>query len=160
MKVLITGAANGIGEATTEKLLEKEIEVIAVDNDKDALKELSEAVKTYECDVRNENEVQDLVGGLEFDVLVNCAGFYELGAVADVSSDTAEKMIDTNFHGYLNLIRHSMETLRDSDGRVVNVSSIAGRVSTPYFGVYSASKHAVEAMSDALRMRKHRTTWM
>lgn len=153
MKVLITGAASGIGKATAEKL-EEEDEVIAVDKDPEALEDLPGEMEKVECDVRDEERVEEVLENREIDVLVNCAGFYELGAVADMGPETAEKIMDTNFHGYLNFIRHAVPALRKNEGRVINVSSIAGKISTPYFGVYSASKHAVEAMTDALRMEE------
>lgn len=151
---MITGAANGIGRATVEKLAENGGDVIGVDKDFEALEKLPEEVETVECDVRDEEWVKNVLEGRKFDVLVNCAGFYELGAVSDMDSETVGRIFDTNFHGYRNFIKHSTETLRENDGRVVNVSSVVGKISMPYFGVYSASKHAVEAMSDALRIEE------
>lgn len=149
--MLVTGAASGIGKATTEKL-NQENEVIAFDIDGEGLEELPEEVERFEGDARNEDRVEEVLEDTGFDVLVNCAGFYELGAIEDMEKETVRKIFDTNVHGYLNFIRNSMPMLRERDGRVVNVSSVAGRMSIPFYGVYCGSKHAVEAISDALRM--------
>lgn len=151
MKVLVTGAASGIGKATTEKLNECH-NVVAFDIDAEGLQQLLEDVEKIEGDARNEEQVKEVLEDIEFDVLVNCAGFYELGAIEDMEEETVRKIFDTNVHGYLNFIRNSMPMLRERNGRVVNVSSVAGRMSMPFYGVYCGSKHAVEAISDALRM--------
>lgn len=147
MKVLITGGSSGIGRATAKILLEKSHDVYVFDKDEPDF----EPTKFFEGDVRDEDFVENVLEDLEFDILVNCAGFYELGSLEDMSSEVAEKIFDTNVHGYLNFIRHSMPILRERNGRVVNVSSVAGRVSMPYFGAYCSSKHAVESLSDSLR---------
>lgn len=152
MKALVTGAASGIGKAATEKLEKKGHEVIAFDIDKKGLKELPENVQKIHGDTRDEEKAKQVVQENEFDVLINCAGFYELGAIEDMSKETAEKIFDTNVHGYLNFIRHAMPKLRERNGLIINVSSVAGRMTLPFYGVYCGSKHAIEAISDALRM--------
>ncbi|MFB6143703.1 MAG: SDR family oxidoreductase [Candidatus Nanohaloarchaea archaeon] len=151
MKVLVTGAASGIGKATAEKLAGKH-ETVAFDIDGEALSGLPAGIEKVQGDVRDEGDVASAVEGRELDVLVNCAGYYELGAIEDMEQDDVRKIFDTNFHGYLNFIRNAAPALRERNGRIVNVSSIAGRMSMPYFGAYCASKHAVEAATDALRM--------
>ena len=151
MKVVVTGAASGIGKATAEKLNENH-EVVAFDIDAEGLQELPDKVEKVEGDARNEEQAKRVVEKTEFDVLVNCVGFYELGAIEDMDEETVRKIFDTNVHGYLNFIRNSMPILRERNGRVVNVSSVAGRMSMPFYGVYCGSKHAIEAISDALRL--------
>jgi NAD(P)-dependent dehydrogenase (short-subunit alcohol dehydrogenase family) len=146
MKVLITGSSNGIGKATAQKLQEKGHEAIVFDR-----KQPNYKVDFYHGDVRDEERIREVVEKADFDVMVNCAGFYELGSIEDMERETAEKIFDTNVHGYLNFIRHSMPMLRENNGRIVNITSVAGRVSMPFFGAYCGSKHAMESISDSLR---------
>jgi NAD(P)-dependent dehydrogenase (short-subunit alcohol dehydrogenase family) len=146
MKVLITGGSSGIGKSTAQKLQEKGHEAIVFDQEQPDYK-----VDFYHGDVRDEERVREVVEKAGFDVLVNCAGFYELGSIEDMEKETAEKILDTNVHGYLNFIRHSMPMLREKNGRIVNITSVAGRVSMPFFGTYCGSKHAMESISDSLR---------
>ena len=146
MKVLITGGGSGIGKATAQKLQEKGHEAIIFDREQPDYK-----VDFYQGDVRDEERVREVIEKADFDVLVNCAGFYELGSIEDMEKETAEKIFDTNVHGYLNFIRHSMPMLREKNGRIVNITSVAGRVSMPFFGTYCGSKHAMESISDSLR---------
>lgn len=151
MQVLVTGAASGIGKATVEKLLEKEHDIIAFDIDEEALSELPEEAKKYHGDVYDENRVKEMVEQEGFDVLVNCAGYYELGAIEDIDQETVEAHFQTNVFGTLNMIRNIAPQLREKEGRIINISSVAGRISMPFYGVYSATKYSVEAISDALR---------
>lgn len=152
MRVLITGGASGIGKATVELLLEKGHEIIVFDIDGEALEELPEEVSAYQGDVYDEERVVEMIDKEEFDALVNCAGYYELGSIEDMDSETVEKHFQANVFGDLNLIRHASKQLREKEGRIVNISSLAGRISIPFYGVYSATKYSVEAISDALRL--------
>lgn len=152
MRILITGAASGIGKATTEKLLAKDHEIIAFDIDEEALEKLPDEAITYHGDVYDEERVSEVIGKEEFEVLVNCAGYYELGSIEDMDAETVESHFNTNVFGTLNTIRNALPQLRENKGRVVNVSSVAGRISMPFYGTYSATKYSVEAISDALRL--------
>lgn len=146
MRILITGGSSGIGEAAAKKLLEKGHEVIVFDLDEPDLD-----VEFYQGDVRDEQRVAEVADKEEFDVLVNSAGFYELGAVEDMESEIFEKVFETNVFGPANFIRHSLPMLREHDGRIVNISSVAGKLSMPFYGAYCGSKHALESVSDSLR---------
>lgn len=157
MKVLVTGAASGIGRATVEKLLGKGHDVVALDIDGEALEELSTDMEKYQADVYDENRVSNIVESLELDAVVNSAGYYERGAVEDVDLETAESIFRANYFGATNVIKAALPVLREREGRIVNVSSVAGRVSMPFFGHYCGSKHALEAMTDSLRMELHGT---
>lgn len=152
MQVFITGGANGIGKATAELLLEKEHDVIVYDIDKNALKDLPSAVTTHHGDVYDEDRVIEAVSQEPFDVLINCAGIQERGAIEDVPIDTVEKHFETNLFGLLTVTRAALPMLRDRNGRIINISSLAGRITGPYWGAYAASKYAVEGASDALRL--------
>lgn len=152
MRVFITGGANGIGRATAEKLLERGHKVTVFDIDGEALATLPDGITCYQGDVYNESRVKEVVDREEFEVLVNSAAYYELGALEDVNAETVEAHFNANVFGLLNVVRAAMPMLRDNSGRIVNMSSLAGKVSAPFFGVYSATKHSVEAISDALRL--------
>src|SRR5439155_23686294 len=91
------------------------------------------------------------VGALH--ALVNNAGFAQSGAVEDVSSDLVRKQLETNVVAPMRLARLVLPGMRErGEGRIVNISSIAGRLSIPLMGWYAASKHALEAVTDALRV--------
>ncbi len=150
--VFITGGANGIGRATVEQLLEKGYEVIVYDRDGEALQDLPSAVTAYHGDVYDEDCVTEVVEQETFNVLVNCAGVQERGAIEDIPADVVEEHFRSNVFGLLNVTRAALPILRENQGRIINISSLAGRVSGPFWGAYSASKHAVEGASDALRM--------
>ena len=150
MRIAITGAAGGIGSEASSLLEEKGHEVLAVDRDEQGLEELDVA-STHCFDIREESDVEEFVEENEFEVLVNCAGYQKVGALEDMSSETVEEMFGDNVLGLLNIIRHSLPMIREKNGRIVNVSSIAGRATVPFYGIYSATKFSVEALSDALR---------
>lgn len=152
MHVFITGGANGIGRATGEQLLDRGHEVTVLDIDADALADLPDAVTTYYGDVYDEDFVQEVIAQETFDVLVNCAGYQRQGAVEDMALDTVEEHFETNVFGLITVTWAALPMLRERNGRIVNISSLAGKVSAPFWGAYSASKHAVEGVSDALRM--------
>lgn len=152
MKVFITGIGSGIGKAAAEILLAEGHVVKGFDIDGEALEELPEEIETYQGDVYDEERVKYVVENEEFDVLVNSAAYYELGSIEDMTAETVESIFKPNVFGTLNFIRAAMPMLRERNGRVVNMSSVAGKVSMPYYGVYSATKHSIEALSDALRM--------
>lgn len=150
MRVAITGAAGGIGGEASRILEDQGHEVLAVDSDEEALEELG--VTSMHCfDIRDEEEVEEFVEENEFSVLVNCAGYQEAGALEDMPSEVVEEMYEDNVFGLLNMVRNSLPMIREKDGRIVNVSSVAGRATVPFYGVYSATKFSVEALSDALR---------
>ncbi len=151
MRILLTGAASGIGRATADKLVDRGHGVIAVDMDCEGLEVLEGAV-TRCLDICDEEAVAGLIDEEDFDVLVNCAGYYEQGSIEDMPIETVERIFYSNVFGLLNVTRKALPTLREKQGRVINVSSVAGRITMPFSGQYCASKKAVEAISDALRM--------
>lgn len=156
--VLLTGAASGIGRATATALVERGHDVLAYDVDADGLQSLAAettaapgTVETAVGDVRDADRVGEVTAEATFDALVNCAAFYELGAVQDVAEADLEAQFRTNVFGLHAVTRAALPTLRRRRGRVVNVSSVLGQFTMPYHGAYAATKHAVEALSDALR---------
>jgi len=147
VRVFITGAANGIGEATTEKLVENGHKVIAYDKDESSLENLPNQVQTYEGDVEDQERLQEVVKKEIFGVLINCAGVQKQGAVEDMSVEGFEEHIGT-----VKATKAALPMIRERDGRIINISSVAGKLTAPFLGGYSASKHAVEGFTDTLRM--------
>lgn len=129
MNILLTGAASGIGRVAAEQLYANGHIIIALDIDEKGLMELPSDIEIFAADVSHEERVQDIIADIELDVVVNCAGCYELGAIEDMDAHTVEQHIQTNVFGMLHVIRHALPTLRHNNGRIVNVSSLLGRVS-------------------------------
>lgn len=156
--VLITGATGGIGKATALLFLEKGWQVIATGRNKKSLEELSsKSAICHKLDVSDRNSVLELKSFLEnknfkIDVLINNAGYGQFGTIEETPINFAVKQFETNVFGLASITQVVIPFLRNSgDGRIINVSSIAGKVSMPGGGWYAASKHAVEAISDAMR---------
>jgi NAD(P)-dependent dehydrogenase (short-subunit alcohol dehydrogenase family) len=153
--VVVTGAASGIGEATA-RLFEREgWRVYATDIDEDGLDIGYERLK---LDVTDDEEVEDVVGRIvdesgRLDCVVNNAGDPLAGAVEEVEAEDARGQFDVNLHGPHRMVRAALPYMREQEsGTIVNMSSVLGRVSLPGVGTYCASKHALEALSDALRV--------
>ena len=163
--VLITGATAGIGRATALHLADLGHRVIATGRRADALEELKQegaghGIETAILDVTDPATVEaavDRVGALTdgagLDVLVNNAGFGHGGPMECITDADLRQQFDTNVFGLMSVVRGFLPAMRARGrGRIVNVSSVAGRLVLPFFGAYNASKHAVEALSDALRL--------
>jgi NAD(P)-dependent dehydrogenase (short-subunit alcohol dehydrogenase family) len=154
---LITGCSTGIGRDLARRLAQANYTVIATARDPEQLAELPVASR-LPLDVTDSasiagatKEVLDRFGRI--DVLVNNAGYAVRGAVEDVSPDDAQKMFDVNVYGVMRMIRAVAPHMRrQKTGRIVNIGSIAGKFVIPVNGTYSATKFALEALSDALRL--------
>jgi NAD(P)-dependent dehydrogenase (short-subunit alcohol dehydrogenase family) len=153
--VLVTGASSGIGRATARYFAEDGWTVYATSRDgSDA--DVDDC-RTDDLDVTDGAAIDRVVDRIDteaggVDVLVNNAGYGQYGPVEDVPADAVHRQFDVNVYGPHRLARAVLPGMRDrGDGTLVNVSSVAGRVATPGRGVYSGSKFALEAMSDALR---------
>ncbi|MDR2010963.1 MAG: SDR family NAD(P)-dependent oxidoreductase [Bacteroidales bacterium] len=156
--VLITGATSGIGEATALKFLENSWNVLATGRNEEKLEYLKEkGAKVFKLDVTNEKSIVDLVnfilsGNIKIDILINNAGYGQFGTIEETGIEKARKQFDTNVFGLAAVTQKIIPLMRDSgNGRVINISSVAGFTSMPGGGWYSASKFAVEAISDSLR---------
>ncbi|RQG90111.1 SDR family oxidoreductase [Natrarchaeobius halalkaliphilus] len=156
--VLITGCSSGIGRATALAFLEENWQVIATARNVDDLTALDEAgCTTLELDVTDHDQITRVVErtveiGGAIDCLVNNAGYAQLGPLEDVSTVDLHRQFDVNVYGPHRLIRAALPHMRaQGDGRIINISSVMGRLSLPGSGAYSGSKHALEAMSDSLR---------
>ncbi|PCR89283.1 SDR family oxidoreductase [Natrinema ejinorense] len=156
--VLITGCSSGIGRATARAFLEEEWQVFATARNVDDIEALEEAgCETLALDVTDPEEVAraveetvDIAGAI--DCVVNNAGYAQMGALEDIATVDLHRQFDVNVYGPHRLTRAALPHMRaQGEGRIVNVSSVAGRISLPGSGAYSGSKHALEAMSDSLR---------
>ena len=164
---LITGATSGIGKATAELLAANKFNLILTGRRKEKLETLeSELIQRFginvlslSFDVRNKKEVYDAIAGLPqhwnaVDVLINNAGLaVGLSHIDKGEVDDWERMIDTNIKGLLYITR-ALTPLMIAGGRghIVNISSIAGKEVYENGNVYCATKHAVDALSKAMRI--------
>jgi len=156
--VLITGCSSGIGRATAKAFLDEGWRVYATSRDVTDVEDLAEAgCETAALDVTDDDQVEAVVEEIaadwgHIDCLVNNAGYAQMGPVEDVAVEEVHAQFDVNVYGPHRLAREVLPHMREQgDGTIVNLSSIAGRVSFPGSGVYCGSKFALEAMSDALR---------
>jgi NAD(P)-dependent dehydrogenase (short-subunit alcohol dehydrogenase family) len=162
--ILVTGATSGIGRDAALRLARAGHLVLAGGRRADALAELARAgggrVEPLVLEVTDPDSVAaaaELVGrrtgGRGLDVLVNSAGYALPGPLEVLAEADLRELFDTNLFGLLAVTRAFLPAMRErGQGRVVNVGSIMGRVAMPLLGAYNASKHAVAAVTDALRM--------
>jgi len=161
--VLITGATQGIGRHAALALTARGHRVIASGRNKDALETLrlqEKAIDVVQLDVTDiasiadaTREVDRLTDGRGVDVLVNNAGYGLVGPLAEVTDAKLREQFEVNVFGLMSVTRAFLpKMMARGSGRVLNVSSVSGRLSMPLFGAYHASKWALETMSDSLRM--------
>ena len=162
--ILITGATAGIGRFTALHLAKLGHHVIASGRKVDELKKLkAEAgsldLDTVILDVTSATsiaaavvEVEGMTKGKGPDILVNNAGFGILGPTSEITEAEMRRQYETNVFGLMNVTRAFLPKMMERRaGRIINVSSVGGRMTLPYFGVYNSTKYAVESLSDALR---------
>ncbi|HYD62112.1 MAG TPA: oxidoreductase [Noviherbaspirillum sp.] len=153
--VVVTGVSSGIGRAAAEKFAKRGCQVFGT------VRSIAKAsplpgVELVEMDVRDDASVQLGIQSIiarakRIDVLVNNAGVTIVGAVEETSTAEAASLFDTNLFGILRTAQAVLPHMRaQRSGRIVNVSSVLGFLPAPYMGLYSASKHAVEGLSETL----------
>ncbi len=158
--VLTTGANSGIGLATVVKLATlgfRSVGTVRSESKAATVTAAAEAagvsVETVMLDVTDEMRCAEVVDRVRPWAIVNNAGYSGVGAIEDVSDEEARKQLETMVVAPMRLARLALPHMRNArDGRIVNVSSIYGLTTTPFSGWYQASKHALEAASDALRL--------
>ena len=158
--VLITGSNSGIGRAAAERLAAKGYRVVATMRDLGKGRDLAETAKasgwdlqTIQLDVRSDASVQSALSQAgSVDILVNNAGFEVWGPLEEMTVEDLKDQFETNVYGPFRLITAVLPGMRQRGGGViVNVTSVAGRVSAPLNGLYAASKYALEALSESLK---------
>lgn len=161
---LVTGATDGLGRATAILLAERGYRVFAGGRSAERRASLDRLamernlpLEALELDVRDDASVNACVSEVErragpVDILVNNAGIAIGAAMEEISIADLLKVYDTNVFGLLRVTQRVLpEMRRRRRGRIINMSSIAGKIAAPILGPYSSSKHAVEAISDSLR---------
>jgi NAD(P)-dependent dehydrogenase (short-subunit alcohol dehydrogenase family) len=155
--VLVTGAARGIGKAIVEHLASAGWDVIAGVRSEEDVTAITnvypQRVSAVILDITNADHIARLPDALpkRLDALVNNAGVAVGGPVETVTPDDWRKSFEVNVIGQFAVTQAVLPCLRDSGGRVVFISSVNGRIATPMLGPYSASKFALEGVSDSLR---------
>ena len=162
--VVVTGANSGIGLATAVELAAHGYDVIGTVRSEEkaavlhaAATEKNAPIRHVICDVADAESTERAFVEInamapELFAVVNNAGYGFAGPIEEVGDDAARAIFETNVLGPMRICRLVLPSMRDrGEGRIVNVSSIAGRVTTPMTGWYCASKHALESLSDALR---------
>ena len=159
--VIVTGASSGIGRAAAVRLAKSGYRVFGLARSYDKLQRLAaelpaENYVPVEFDITKPETFDSVVNSISKDgvfALVNNAGYVEPGAIEDLGMESIRVQFEVNFFGLVGLTKKILPAmLQSKEGRIINVSSIAGLVSLPLIGAYCATKHALEAVTDALRM--------
>lgn len=153
--VLITGASSGIGKCAADYLAKKGYQVYGTSRRPESCPEIKNGFM-INMDVRDAASVKEAVSHIvekegRIDVLFNNAGVGIGGAVEDTSTEMAKALFDTNFFGTYRVLQEVLPVMRQqSGGLIINMSSIGGIIGLPFQGIYSASKFAVEGLTEAL----------
>lgn len=157
--ILVTGASSGIGKAIAERFLREGYCVYGTSRKAEFPTAVdSTQVNMIPLDVNDDDSVKQMVDYImdqscQLDVLVNCAGIGIAGAIEAVPIAECEKQMNVNFFGVVRVIQQCLPIFRrQKAGRIINIGSVAGYMSIPYQSMYSASKFALEAMTETLRM--------
>jgi NAD(P)-dependent dehydrogenase (short-subunit alcohol dehydrogenase family) len=160
--VLITGCSSGIGRATALRLVAGGWSVYATARRPESIAKLGDAgCRTLALDVTDEDSMRAAVDTVEqaegaVGVLVNNAGYSQSGAIETVALDAVRRQFETNVFGLVRLTQLVLPKMRAQHwGKIVNLGSMGGRLTFPGGGYYHATKHALEAISDALRFEVH-----
>ncbi len=163
--VLITGATSGIGLATAKLLKNKNYRVVVNGRNPDTLKEVAEAIgcDSFFGDITNDSIPERMMEYVlnqygQCDILVNNAGMITNGTIEEIDLDQVCRMMRVNVEATFRMsylfLKHCIQR---NQGHLINLSSIMGRKVRPTVGAYAGSKHAVEALSEALRMELSHT---
>lgn len=158
--ILVTGASTGIGAAVAVRMARRGYHLYAgvrAEADGEALEEHTANIEPVLLDVTDDSAIAAAVSRIEADRgelagLVNNAGIAVAGPVEFLETSDWREQFEVNLFGAAAVTRACIPLLRTGQGRIVNMSSFSGRFAPPFMGPYSASKHALEAMSDALRV--------
>ncbi|MGC1582075.1 MAG: SDR family oxidoreductase [Candidatus Acidiferrales bacterium] len=163
--VLVTGGTEGLGRATALMLADVGYRVFAGGRNAQRRAALDLEAKdrdlplaTLEMDVTDDDSVNHAVSEIEqqagpVEILINNAGIAIAAPMEEISLADLHKLFETNYFGLVRVSQRVLPGMRERRrGRIINMSSVAGKIASPMFGPYSSSKHAVEAASDAMRL--------
>lgn len=163
--VIITGASSGIGEATAKKLAGTGAKVVITARRTERLNELKETIEkeggtalVVTADVTSKDDWKNIIEKThetfgKVDVLVNNAGLMPLSFVENLKTDEWDTMVDVNIKGVLNGVASVVPDMKENkSGHIINISSVAGRKIMPAGSVYCATKYAVRALSEGIRL--------
>ncbi len=169
MCVIITGASSGIGRSLSFAFAKEGFNLVLVSRNLDNLKAVESEIKNrystetlcIGADVRVQAQVSEMVNTAvqrfgRIDVLINNAGIGHYDLLENASLNDLRSVMETNYFGVFNCISASIKYLRDTKGTIINISSVAGIIPAPYIGGYCASKYALKALTDTLRLELHR----
>jgi len=156
---LVTGASSGIGAAASELLAEKGYQVFATARSVDKLEKLrSNLIEPLFLDVTDQESINKAFEKVSqpsgrLDVLVNNAGYGGFGVIEGISEEDARRQFDVNVFGAMEVIKAALPMMRSqASGKIIQLASVVSDVSMPVSGWYAASKHAIQALMDALRL--------
>ncbi|ADK14484.1 MULTISPECIES: SDR family oxidoreductase [Clostridium] len=158
--VLITGCSTGIGRELCNILSHKGCTVVATARNVEALKDLSAFLK-LPLDVTKKESIHSTINQViskfhKIDILINNAGYSLRGALEEIDVNSSKSMFDVNVFGIINMVQEVIPEMRKKQsGKIINIGSISGKFVQSINGVYCASKFAVEALSDTLRLELH-----
>jgi short-subunit dehydrogenase len=167
---IITGASSGIGRETTLLFARKGVKVALASRREDRLQEVAREVNELgtgvlisSVDVSDERQVERMVREViehfgRVDILVNNSGFGQFAPIEETTSDDMREIFGVNFMGAYYAIKAVLPHMRKQEsGHIINISSIAGKRGFPFIGAYCATKFAMNAISEALRLELSRT---
>lgn len=163
--IIITGSSNGFGFKAAKDFADQGHQVFATMRNpegknaaaKAELEAHSAHINVVDMDVTNDASVQEAMAGIlaaagNIDILINNAGIMYLGITEAFSVAQAHQQMETNYYGAIRVMQAVLPAMRKAgSGLIINTSSLVGRMSPPFFGTYTATKHALEGYSQALR---------
>ena len=156
---LVTGASSGIGKAIAKQLIEDGLVVYVAARRVEKMQDLeSLGAVVLKMDITQEEDVKNVVEKIaknhnSIDVLINNAGYGNYGAMEDTTIEDARRQFEVNLFGLANLTKSVLPGMRaKKSGKIINISSMGGKIYTPLGAWYHATKHALEGWSDCLRL--------
>lgn len=159
--VLLTGCSSGVGKKLCMLLVEKGYQVVATARDISKIDQIPADMK-LELDVSNQESIDNAVGKVisqygKIDILVNNAGYSIRSAIEEIDLKEISQMFEVNVYGIIRMIQAVAPYMRkQNSGKIINIGSVSGKLTGFVNGGYCASKHAVEAISDAARLELQR----
>lgn len=158
MKILITGANNGLGLQLCKSLLDDGHHIFAISKNVDNLKKINHKnLLFYKVDIRNYYEIQTVVDQINkhstsIDILINNAAVYIKSNIVEITSDEIENIIDTNIKGVIFTSKLTLSKILPGPGKIIMINSVAGLHGIEYESIYSASKFALNGFSESLQI--------